>query len=65
MCEVPRGGINTARRSPRRSQQRLDHDQCGQGPGLCPDGTECPDGQTAEVKTRKIQAGRFPVYRPR
>jgi len=37
----------------------------GRGYVFCPDGTECPDGQTAEFKTRKIQAGRFPVYRPR
>ena len=37
----------------------------GRGYVFCPDGTECPGGQTAEVKIRKIQVGRFPVYRPR
>ena len=37
----------------------------GRGYVFCPDGTDCPGGQTAEVKTRKTHVGRFPVYRPR
>src|SRR5262249_5522626 len=37
----------------------------GRGYVLCPEGADCPGGQTADIEMRKVQVGRFPVYRAR
>ncbi|HWA90486.1 MAG TPA: hypothetical protein VG889_10650 [Rhizomicrobium sp.] len=37
----------------------------GRGYVLCPEGADCPGGQDIKVETRRVTAGRFPVWRPR